>query len=75
MSSRIDEVTQTLRDRIRRGEYRPRTRIPSQAEMCEEFGVSGRTIAAVIAGLRDDGYVWTLPHKGSYTRPSVDWQP
>jgi hypothetical protein len=39
--------------------------------MCEEFKVSGRTIAKIIADLRDNGYLWTFPHKGSYARPST----
>ncbi len=64
-----NDVVATLRDRIRNGEYRAGARIPSQAEMAEEFGVSGRTIALVISELRDHGYLWTLPHKGSYGAP------
>ena len=63
-----------VRDRIRRGEYRAGTRIPSQAEMCEEFKVSGRTIGKVIADLRNNGYLWTLPHKGSFARPRDHWE-
>lgn len=66
-------VTSIVRDRIRNGEYRAGRRIPSQAEMATEFGVSGRTIASAIAELRDLGYLWTLPHKGSYTRPAEHW--
>lgn len=67
-------VTTTVRDRIRDGEYRPGARIPSQSEMAKEFGVSGRTIAQVIADLRKHAYLWTLPHKGSYARPREHWQ-
>lgn len=69
-----NDIVATLRDRIRSGEYRAGARIPSQAEMAEEFGVSGRTIALVIAELRDHGYLWTLPHKGSYARPRAHWR-
>jgi hypothetical protein len=32
-----------------------------------------RTIAVAIAELRGRGYLWTLPHKGSYTRPPEHW--
>jgi DNA-binding FadR family transcriptional regulator len=69
-----NDIVATLRDRIRTGEYRAGARIPSQAEMAEEFGVSGRTIALVISELRDHGYLWTLPHKGSYARPRAHWR-
>ena len=67
-------VIDIVRSRIRDGEYRAGTSIPSQAEMAEEFGVSGRTIARVISDLRDRGYLWTLPHKGSYARPRDHWR-
>ena len=70
-----EKVVELLRDRFERGEFAARRRIPSQAEMAEEFGVSGRTIARAIAHLRDQGYLWTLPHKGSYARPRKDWRP
>ena len=73
-ANRTREVTEAVRDRIRSGQYRPGARIPSQSEMCDEFGVSGRTIGAAIADLRERGYVWTLPHKGTYARPSDDWR-
>ena len=71
----IATVTEEIRRRFVEGQYAPRRRIPSQAEMAEEFNVSGRTIALVIQVLRDQGYLWTLPHKGSYARPSKDWRP
>lgn len=70
-----EKVTELLRERFECGDFAPRRRIPSQAEMAEEFGVSGRTISLVIACLRDQGYLWTLPHKGSYARPRKDWRP
>ena len=68
------QVGEAIRDKITSGEFKPRRRIPSQSEMAEEYGVSGRTIAQAIVWLRDRGYVWTLPHKGSYTRPPQDWR-
>jgi DNA-binding GntR family transcriptional regulator len=68
-----EKITELLRDRFERGEFAPRRRIPSQAEMAEDYGVSGRTIAIAIARLRRQGYLWTLPHKGSYARPRKDW--
>jgi DNA-binding GntR family transcriptional regulator len=71
---RTEEILETVRARIRNGEYRASARIPSQAEMAEEFGVSGRTVARAIAELREHGYLWTLPHKGSYIRPREHWR-
>ena len=69
-----ERIAKVIRERITSGQLKPRRRIPSQAEMAEEFAVSGRTVAQAIAWLRDRGYVWTLPHKGSYTRPEEAWR-
>ncbi|MCO5995771.1 winged helix-turn-helix domain-containing protein [Actinoallomurus rhizosphaericola] len=68
------EVAEVIRDRIARGDWQPRSQLPSQAKMAKEFGVSGSTVSDAIAHLRERGYVWTLPHKGSYARPAEDWR-
>jgi DNA-binding GntR family transcriptional regulator len=72
--NKCQEITETIRGRITSGEYTPGRRIPSQSEMADEFGVSERTVAFAIAALRENGYVWTLPHKGSYARPRDHWR-
>jgi DNA-binding GntR family transcriptional regulator len=69
-----ERVAEIVRDRITHGELKPRRRIPSQSEMAEEFGVSVHAVWRVIAYLRERGYVWTLPNKGTYARPSEDWR-
>lgn len=74
MSTKAEEISAIVRGRIRTGQYQPNKRIPSQSEMADEFGVSGRTIAKAIADLRDRGYLVTLPHKGSFSRPSDHWR-
>jgi DNA-binding GntR family transcriptional regulator len=66
-------IAEVLRRRIIAGEWRPRRRIPSQQALAAELGVSANTVSRAVACLRNDGYVWTLPHKGSYARPSEDW--
>ena len=74
MSEKIENITTIVRERIRDGEYQPNRRVPSQAELAEEFHVSGRIIARAVADLRDRGYLWTLPHKGSYAGAHEHWQ-
>ncbi len=64
-----ENVRDIICERIRSGQYRPNARIPSQAEMATEFTVSRRSIAKAIKELREQNYVWTLPHKGSYCAP------
>lgn len=74
MSITTEEITATIRDRIRSGDYRPNHRVPSQSEMAEEFGVSDRIIIRIVADLREQGYLLTLPHKGSYVLPRERWK-
>jgi DNA-binding GntR family transcriptional regulator len=74
MSDRHAEIAEAIRARIRGGEYQPGRRIPSQSEMADEFDIPHRMIAFVIAELREQGYVWTIPHRGSYVRPPEDWK-
>jgi DNA-binding GntR family transcriptional regulator len=66
-------VVRIIRDRIMSGEYQPGRRIPSQSEMADELGVPSRAVGLAIADLRASGYLSTLPHKGSYTRPPECW--
>jgi hypothetical protein len=68
------DVAGIIRGRIESGEFPPERRIPSQSEMADELGVPERTVAHAVAELRDRGYLWTLPHKGSYVRPERDWR-
>jgi len=68
------DVVEIIRERIERGEWKPRRRIPSQNELAVELNVSRQVIARATADLRQRGYLWTLPHKGSYARPPEDWR-
>jgi DNA-binding FadR family transcriptional regulator len=73
MSERRTEIVAAVRGRIRGGVYLPGARIPSQSEMADEFGIAERMVGFVIAELREQGYLLTLPHKGSYVQPSEHW--
>lgn len=70
---RRQDVVETIRNRILSGEYRPGGRIPSQAELAGEFRVASRTIRVAIADLCGQGYVWTLPRKGTYVHTPGHW--
>ncbi|MET8797163.1 GntR family transcriptional regulator [Nocardia sp. NPDC004568] len=43
-------VSTTLRDRIRRGELAAGSALPSEAELCQEFGAPGGTVRSAAAG-------------------------
>ena len=53
----VETVREALRDQISSGSYPPGTRLPSEAQMTQEFGVSRTVIREAIASLRADGLV------------------
>jgi GntR family transcriptional repressor for pyruvate dehydrogenase complex len=54
-----DQVVARLEQRIRSGEIVPGDRLPSERELCAEFGVSRAVLREAIARLKSDGYVET----------------
>ncbi|UUU23153.1 GntR family transcriptional regulator [Streptomyces sp. DSM 40750] len=61
------EIADTLRDRIRSGDLRAGERLPTQAELAEEFGVERGTVRQALRALRDDGLLSNVS-KGSPPR-------
>ncbi|MFF9128126.1 winged helix-turn-helix domain-containing protein [Streptomyces sp. NPDC014889] len=64
------EIADTLRDRIRSGELRPGDRLPTQAELAEEFGVERGTVRQALRVLQEDGLLSNVT-KGSPPRVAV----
>lgn len=61
----FDEVVR----RIESGEYQVGEKLPSEAKLATEFGVSRPVIRELLARLRESGYVETLNGRGSFIRP------
>ncbi|MEU4330411.1 GntR family transcriptional regulator [Nonomuraea dietziae] len=53
-----------LRERIAAGTYPPGTALPSEAELCSEFGVARNTARRGLALLEGEGLIVTVPAKG-----------
>lgn len=51
------------------GRLAPDTRLPSEAELAEQYGVARVTVRRAIALLRDRGKVVTVHGRGSYVTP------
>lgn len=51
--------------RIRGGEYPPGSRLPSEAELSESYGVAKMTVRRALEVLRERGHIRTLRGRGS----------
>ena len=61
-----EQIARILSARIADGTYLPRRRIPSEADLVAEFGVSRPTARAAVQLLVERGLVVTVRGKGSY---------
>lgn len=60
------QVARAIRDRIKTGELKPRDAIPSESELVAVHGVARETARRAVALLRDEGWVITLPQRGTF---------
>lgn len=65
------QVARIIRARIEDGTYPPGTRVPSVAEMLEEFGIATSTGQKVHRGLRAEGLIQTQVGMGSFVTKSA----
>lgn len=68
-----DDIVRQLKDDIRSGRYSPGSRLPTEAELCAEFGVSRPTVRAAVKELDVLGLAQTRHGVGTFvrSRPSV----
>jgi DNA-binding FadR family transcriptional regulator len=62
------DVADDLERRILAGEFRPGDHLPSERELCSQYGVSRPVIREVLAGLVETGFIEVHPGRGSYVR-------
>lgn len=67
------QIAADLVRRIRAGEYLPERRIPSEADLCEMYGVSRKTVRAALDILREAGWIMVSEGKGRYVQRRAEW--
>jgi GntR family transcriptional regulator len=60
------QIKESLLNRILHGELSPGEQLPSQRELCEQFGASHMTVRRAIEELVTLGYIKAIPGKGLY---------
>ena len=66
-----EQVEELLRGRIRDGTYTPGSRMPSESELSDEFGVSRATVRTVLAKLAVNGLILRKQGDGTYVNLRV----
>lgn len=67
---KYQRIADELRRQIRDGRYQPNTRIPSETELTEQFGVSLPTVRQALAALRAEGLVESRQGIGTFVKDS-----
>jgi DNA-binding GntR family transcriptional regulator len=60
------QVARVIRAKIESGELQPRDPIPSESRMVADYGVARDTARQAVALLRSEGWVITLPQRGTF---------
>lgn len=61
-----DKIYQILKQKILRGEFAPKTRLPNELVFCRELGVAKVTLRSALARLESEGLVERFPGKGTF---------
>ncbi|MFI2708904.1 winged helix-turn-helix domain-containing protein [Micromonospora sp. NPDC018662] len=68
---RYQQVADDLANRIRSGEFPPGSRLPSRAELCEQYEVSSFVADRVYLMLKMQGLTESLPGAGVFVKDSA----
>jgi len=63
------QLREILTRRISAGDYRPGDRIPSERELCQQYGVSRTTVRQTLNDLVHEGILIRVPAKGTFVAP------
>jgi DNA-binding GntR family transcriptional regulator len=66
-------IAQEIAERIQRRELKPNRPIPSEKSLMQQYGVAKMTVRQAVGLLRDQGYVFTVPHRGTYVTAPDTW--
>ncbi|SEF63059.1 regulatory protein, gntR family [Nonomuraea solani] len=62
-----------LLEKIKGGEPAPERPMPSEVELVRTYGAARETVRRAMGLLREQGWVYSVPHRGSYVAPKEQW--
>lgn len=66
-----EQIFEALRERIERQQYQVGERVPSEKELCDEFGVSRITTKKALEMLASEQFIVRQPGRGSFVADTV----
>ncbi|GGP80593.1 GntR family transcriptional regulator [Streptosporangium pseudovulgare] len=70
---RYQRIAEDVVGRIRRSDFPPNRAIPSEKALMAQYGVAKATVRNAVAHLREQGWVFTVSHRGTYVSPEEKW--
>ncbi|MFB9625199.1 GntR family transcriptional regulator [Nonomuraea helvata] len=67
------EIASDIATRIQHGEFRPNRSISSEKTLMMRHGVAKVTVRKAVAHLRQQGWVFTVPYRGTYVNEPEKW--
>ncbi|TYB71274.1 GntR family transcriptional regulator [Nonomuraea sp. PA05] len=72
MPTQYGQIAADLRRRVKQGEWPPGTALPTQTELCDEYGVARATMTAALNQLQGERLVTGVRGQGTFV---LDWRP
>lgn len=66
-------IARELQQQIQAGDLLPRRPIPSETALVQQYGVARETVRHAMALLREQGWIYTIPQRGSYVAAREGW--
>ncbi|EGW40657.1 GntR family transcriptional regulator [Desulfosporosinus sp. OT] len=67
------KIVEDIKQKVNSAELKPGDTVPPEAALCKEYGVSRMTVRKGLAILVNEGYIFSVPGKGSYVqKPEVN---
>ncbi|MFF5206256.1 GntR family transcriptional regulator [Streptosporangium sp. NPDC000396] len=66
------QIADDMVERIRSGAIGPRRPIPSETTLMQQYDVARETARRAVGLLREQGWVYTVPQRGSYASPEEE---